>query len=96
LGRPGIQRSQTHDLQSLQVNPHLGQSCGEVMSPAAVQPVHDLTVCVMFGTCLVNIDGKQIELQIWAMAGQESFYSITCSYSWVGQLAYNCERPYQK
>jgi Ras-related protein Rab-2A len=29
---------------------------------------------------MVNIDGKQIKLQIWDTAGQESFRSITCSY----------------
>ncbi|XP_033615871.1 ras-related protein Rab-2B-like [Fukomys damarensis] len=29
---------------------------------------------------MVNVDGKQIKLQIWDTAGQESFCSITCFY----------------
>jgi hypothetical protein len=29
------------------------------------QPVHDLTIGVEFGARMVNIDGKQIKLQIW-------------------------------
>lgn len=29
---------------------------------------------------MINIDGKQIKLQIWDTAGQESFRSITRSY----------------
>uniref|UniRef100_A0A8D2AYG7 Uncharacterized protein n=1 Tax=Sciurus vulgaris TaxID=55149 RepID=A0A8D2AYG7_SCIVU len=44
------------------------------------QPVHDLTIGVEFGARMVNTDGKQIKLQIWDTAGQESFCSITCSY----------------
>ncbi|KAM8964664.1 ras-related protein Rab-2A [Sarcophilus harrisii] len=44
------------------------------------QPVHDLTIGVEFGARLVSIDGKQIKLQIWDTAGQESFRSITRSY----------------
>ena len=44
------------------------------------QPVHDLTIGVEFGARLVTIDGKQIKLQIWDTAGQESFRSITRSY----------------
>ena len=34
---------------------------------------------VEFGARMVNIDGKQIKLQIWAMGRQESFCSITHS-----------------
>jgi len=41
---------------------------------------HDLTIGVEFGARLVNIAGKQIKLQIWDTAGQESFRSITRSY----------------
>jgi len=41
---------------------------------------HDLTIGVEFGARIVNIDGKQIKLQIWDTAGQESFRSITRSY----------------
>lgn len=44
------------------------------------QPVHDLTIGVEFGARMVNIDGRQIKLQIWDTAGQESFRSITRSY----------------
>ncbi|XP_036596192.1 ras-related protein Rab-2A-like [Trichosurus vulpecula] len=42
--------------------------------------VHDLTIGVEFGSRLVSVDGKQIKLQIWDTAGQESFHSITRSY----------------
>ena len=35
---------------------------------------------VEFGARLINIDSKQIKLQIWDTAGQESFRSITRSY----------------
>jgi Ras-related protein Rab-2A len=45
------------------------------------QPVHDLTIGVEFGARLINLDGKQIKLQIWDTAGQESFRSITRSYN---------------
>eukprot|EP01118_Nematostelium_gracile_P004645 TRINITY_DN154_c0_g2_i1.p1 TRINITY_DN154_c0_g2~~TRINITY_DN154_c0_g2_i1.p1 ORF type:complete len:223 (-),score=58.33 TRINITY_DN154_c0_g2_i1:154-777(-) len=41
---------------------------------------HDLTIGVEFGARMANIDGKQIKLQIWDTAGQESFRSITRSY----------------
>jgi len=41
---------------------------------------HDLTIGVEFGARIVTIDGKQIKLQIWDTAGQESFRSITRSY----------------
>lgn len=44
------------------------------------QPVHDLTIGVEFGARLINVEGKQIKLQIWDTAGQESFRSITRSY----------------
>merc|ERR1712100_823804 len=33
-----------------------------------------------FGARMINIQGKQIKLQIWDTAGQESFRSITRSY----------------
>lgn len=29
------------------------------------QPVHDLTIGVEFGARMINIDNKQIKLQIW-------------------------------
>mmetsp|Transcript_114208 Transcript_114208/g.198001 ORF Transcript_114208/g.198001 Transcript_114208/m.198001 type:complete len:214 (-) Transcript_114208:191-832(-) len=41
---------------------------------------HDLTIGVEFGARLITIDHKQIKLQIWDTAGQESFRSITRSY----------------
>lgn len=41
---------------------------------------HDLTIGVEFGARLINLDNKQIKLQIWDTAGQESFRSITRSY----------------
>lgn len=34
------------------------------------QPVHDLTIGVEFGARMINIDGKQIKLQIWDTVGQ--------------------------
>ena len=44
------------------------------------QPVHDLTIGVEFGARMIKIDEKNIKLQIWDTAGQESFRSITRSY----------------
>ena len=44
------------------------------------QPVHDLTIGVEFGARMINIGEKQVKLQIWDTAGQESFRSITRSY----------------
>jgi len=44
------------------------------------QPVHDMTIGVEFGARMIAIDGKQVKLQIWDTAGQESFRSITRSY----------------
>jgi len=44
------------------------------------QPVHDLTIGVEFGARMITVDGKQVKLQIWDTAGQESFRSITRSY----------------
>eukprot|EP00457_Paulinella_chromatophora_P003260 gb/GEZN01003267.1/.p2 GENE.gb/GEZN01003267.1/~~gb/GEZN01003267.1/.p2 ORF type:complete len:216 (+),score=22.33 gb/GEZN01003267.1/:1192-1839(+) len=44
------------------------------------QPVHDLTIGVEFGARMISIDNRQVKLQIWDTAGQESFRSITRSY----------------
>ncbi|XP_029653820.1 ras-related protein RABB1b-like [Octopus sinensis] len=44
------------------------------------QYVHDLTIGVEFGAKTVKVAGKQIKLQIWDTAGEESFRSITRSY----------------
>lgn len=43
-------------------------------------PVHDLTIGVEFGARVVTVEDKQLKLQIWDTAGQESFRSITRSY----------------
>ncbi|CAO3591284.1 unnamed protein product [Absidia cylindrospora] len=40
----------------------------------------ELTIGVEFGTRFISVDDKQIKLQIWDTAGQESFRSITQSY----------------
>ncbi|CEP00705.1 Ras family [Plasmodiophora brassicae] len=44
------------------------------------RPVHDLTIGVEFGARMITVDNRQIKLQIWDTAGQESFRSITRSY----------------
>lgn len=44
------------------------------------QPVHDLTIGVEFGARMITVDDKNVKLQIWDTAGQESFRSITRSY----------------
>eukprot|EP00474_Spongospora_subterranea_P008538 CRZ08996.1 hypothetical protein [Spongospora subterranea] len=44
------------------------------------RPVHDLTIGVEFGARMIQVDNRQIKLQIWDTAGQESFRSITRSY----------------
>eukprot|EP00029_Vermamoeba_vermiformis_P002192 TRINITY_DN12575_c0_g1_i1.p1 TRINITY_DN12575_c0_g1~~TRINITY_DN12575_c0_g1_i1.p1 ORF type:complete len:217 (-),score=84.83 TRINITY_DN12575_c0_g1_i1:66-716(-) len=44
------------------------------------QPSHELTIGVEFGSFFTNINGKDVKLQIWDTAGQESFRSITRSY----------------
>lgn len=41
---------------------------------------HDLTIGVEFGAKIVQIENKNIHLQIWDTAGQESFRSITRGY----------------
>lgn len=43
-------------------------------------PVHEMTIGVEFGSRMVDVDGRDIKLQIWDTAGQESFLSITRSY----------------
>lgn len=44
------------------------------------RPQHDLTIGVEFGARTIQIQDKNIKLQIWDTAGQESFKSITRSY----------------
>mmetsp|Transcript_8362 Transcript_8362/g.10203 ORF Transcript_8362/g.10203 Transcript_8362/m.10203 type:complete len:128 (+) Transcript_8362:118-501(+) len=41
---------------------------------------HDLTIGVEFGARTIQIMQKNVKLQIWDTAGQESFKSITRSY----------------
>eukprot|EP01016_Furgasonia_blochmanni_P046773 TRINITY_DN678_c0_g1_i6.p2 TRINITY_DN678_c0_g1~~TRINITY_DN678_c0_g1_i6.p2 ORF type:complete len:207 (+),score=39.34 TRINITY_DN678_c0_g1_i6:354-974(+) len=41
---------------------------------------HQITIGVEFGARMVSLDNKNIKLQIWDTAGQESFKSITRSY----------------
>ena len=41
---------------------------------------HDLTIGVEFGSRMIRMEDKDIKLQIWDTAGQESFRSITRSY----------------
>ena len=41
---------------------------------------HDLTIGVEFGSRMLRLEDKEIKLQIWDTAGQESFRSITRSY----------------
>jgi len=41
---------------------------------------HEVTIGVEFGARMINVDGKNVKLQIWDTAGQESFRSITRSY----------------
>lgn len=44
----------------------MGKSCLLIQfTDKCFQPVHDLTVGVEFGARLINIDHKQIKLQIW-------------------------------
>ena len=59
----------------------MGKSCLLLQfADKRFQHVHDLTIGVEFGSRMVSIDNKQIKLQIWDTAGQESFRSITRSY----------------
>lgn len=47
----------------------MGKSCLLLQfTDKRFQPVHDLTIGVEFGARMVNIDGKQIKLQIWDTA----------------------------
>ena len=60
------------------------------------QPGHDLTIGVDFGVRMINIEGKQIKLQIWDTTGGESFKSVTRSYyrgSAVALLVYDTGGP---
>ncbi|EGR31311.1 rab2 gtpase, putative, partial [Ichthyophthirius multifiliis] len=41
---------------------------------------HDVTIGVEFGARMINVQNKNIKIQIWDTAGQECFRSITRSY----------------
>lgn len=43
------------------------------------QPVHDLTIGVEFGARMINIDGKQIKLQIWDTVSRGILCSRSCT-----------------
>ena len=59
----------------------MGKSCLLLQfTDKRFQQVHDLTIGVEFGARMVKIEEKNIKLQIWDTAGQESFRSITRSY----------------
>eukprot|EP01130_Rhizamoeba_saxonica_P001256 TRINITY_DN1113_c0_g3_i1.p1 TRINITY_DN1113_c0_g3~~TRINITY_DN1113_c0_g3_i1.p1 ORF type:complete len:214 (+),score=61.45 TRINITY_DN1113_c0_g3_i1:45-686(+) len=59
----------------------VGKSCLLVQFTDRVfQSGHDITIGVEFGARMITLDKKQLKLQIWDTAGQESFRSITRSY----------------
>jgi small GTP-binding protein len=41
---------------------------------------HEVTIGVEFGTAFVDVDGKQLKLQIWDTAGQDRFRSLVRGY----------------
>lgn len=58
-----------------------GKSCLLLQfTDSRFEPAHNLTIGVEFGARLITIDDRQIKLQVWDTAGQESFRSITRSY----------------
>ena len=50
------------------------------------QPVHDLTIGVEFGARMINIEGKQIKLQIWDTVSEAFYVSSICYDGGVGML----------
>jgi Ras family len=55
-----------HACQPIHVPAGVGKSCLLLQfTDKRFQPVHDLTIGVEFGARMINIDGKQIKLQIW-------------------------------
>jgi small GTP-binding protein len=81
LGNPLGSHPQAPPLHTSAGDTGVGKSCLLLQfTDKRFQPVHDLTIGVEFGARMVNIDGKQVKLQIWDTAGQESFRSITRSY----------------
>ena len=59
LYKPSCSRKSPHFL-------GVGKSCLLLQfTDKRFQPVHDLTIGVEFGARMINIEGKQIKLQIW-------------------------------
>ena len=55
----------------------MGKSCLLLQfTDKRFQPVHDLTIGVEFGARMINIEGKQIKLQIWDTVS--SFHPSIC------------------
>ena len=57
--------------------------------------MHDLTIGIDYGAKIIKIDEKDVKLQIWDTAGQESFRSIARSYyrdAEIAFLVYDCSR----
>jgi len=52
------------------------------------QPVHDLTIGVEFGARMVNIDGKQIKLQIWDTVSARLCHFLNST--WAKDCMYGC------
>ena len=51
----------------------MGKSCLLLQfTDKRFQPVHDLTIGVEFGARMINIEGKQIKLQIWDTVSGDS------------------------
>ncbi|KAM0849733.1 hypothetical protein ACQ4PT_053532 [Festuca glaucescens] len=62
----------------------VGKSCLlHQLTDKRFQPVHDPTIDVennVFGTRMITVDNKPIQLQIWDTPGEERFISITRAY----------------
>ena len=59
----------------------MGKSCLLLQfTDKRFQPVHDLTIGVEFGARMINIEGKQIKLQIWDTVGALSRFQGNCFY----------------
>ena len=58
----------------------MGKSCLLLQfTDKRFQPVHDLTIGVEFGARMINIEGKQIKLQIWDTVSEALFDHNQCS-----------------
>lgn len=56
----------------------------------------DTTLGVEFGQRTMDINGRQIKMQVWDTAGQEEFRSMTRAYyrsSAAALVVYDCTRP---